>query len=819
MAGGGTIRNSEVPEVALRLQGSSYGNPIPVIHGRTRVRPNLIWYGDFKAIAHTSSESAGGKGGGPDVENTTYTYTVAVAMALGAGVVSGIGRVWADKTVTTPAKVGLTLFSGADDQQPWDYLVTKHPTEALHYPGIAYLAAGAYDLGSSASLPQHTFEVQGRGRYSEIIPDATPLTILSDWLTEPSFGAGFPADRIGDMKAFDDYTVAMGLFMSPALTEANATIDLLAQMAVLTGCDWLDSDGKIHLIPLTTMPVSGNGRTFEPDLTPVYYLTDDDLLDDGDGEPIRVKRKLGTDACNQQALEFNDRDNDYNTNCITAEDRTNIDAYGERPADRVPAPWICKASIAENAAYLKMGRTLYGRNEYTFRLPPRFVLIEPGDVVTLNDAHLGMVDEPVRVTQIDNDPDGTLSVTAEEIIWGYGAPVAFGTQAALGYRVNFGQKADGVNDPVIFNAPLSLTNEVPEVWIAAAGNASNWSGCDVWVSLDGVTYARVGSITSPARYGAITDAIGEDADRFDVDMTMSGGVLQGGDAQMNATLSWCGGELVSFTRATLTQDSKYTLEGVLRGRVRTARAMHPVMTRFVRIDSSIFRYQVPEWFIGSAVYLKFPSRNMTGGGTQSLDEVDPYLHEIRVANTLPGGMLGLRLLDGFVGDRFRVGWAAQPASGFEIQLTSGNGLVRAPTTVLNEWTYTTVDAYADGGPKRQYLVTVTAINGVGPGVPSTLAVSKPAPPAPSNVHVAAGRLVWGDVEMPDRGGYFAWLGDSAAFDPRRGEGLQIYVGPDTSVNLSGLTAGLRYYARVACFDQWSNVVADLNLSAAVSFIG
>lgn len=818
MSGGGTIRNDEIPEVALRLQSSSYGEALALIHGRTRVKPNLMWYGDFTAIPHTESQS-GGKGGGPDFESTSYTYTVAVAMALGEGVISGVGAVWADKSITTLAKVGLTLFSGADDQAPWGYLTTMHPEAALNYPSIAYVATGAYDLGRSPSLPTHTFEVQGRGRFSAIVPDAAPAVIVRDWLTDPLAGALFPADRIGDLQAFDDYTVAMGLFMSPALTEATPTIDLLKQMAELTGSDWLDSDGKIRLIPLTTVTVTGNGRSYQPNLTPVYFLSDDDYLDDGNGEPIRVRRKLDTDAFNQQALEFSDRDNDYNTNSITAEDRTNIDAFGERPADPVRAPWICRSSIAENAAYLKMGRRLYGRNEYEFRLPPRYVLLECGDIVALNDSNLGLVDERVRITQIDDDPEGARDVIAEEVVVGYGGPVAFGTQAALGYRVNFGSVADDVSEPVIFNAPLSLTDDRPEVWVAAASNEGNWSGCDVWASLDGISYSYVGSITAPARYGVLTAAVGEGANRFEVDMAASNGRLIGGNAEMNANLSWCGGELVSFTRATLTRDQQYTLDGVLRGRVRTVPAMHPEMTRFVSLDDAVFKYRVPDWFLGSSVYLKFPSRNIVGGGMQALEDVEPYVHEIRVAGTLPGGVLGLQLLDGFVGERFRIGWVPRSGTSFEIELSSGNVPLRSVTTSLNEWTYAADDAAVDGGPRRQYVVTVTALNEVGAGDSSALPILKPAPPSPAGLQADGHVVSWLDVVIPDRGGYFVWLGSTSTFDPRRDEGELVYEGPLNSVTLEGLSPGVTYYVRCACFDQWSTVVADLNLSAAIAVAG
>ena len=59
-------------------------------------------------------------------------------------------------------KIGLTLFKGSQNQAPWSYLVGAHPDKALAYPGLAYMAGSAVDLGESASMPTFNFEVKGK---------------------------------------------------------------------------------------------------------------------------------------------------------------------------------------------------------------------------------------------------------------------------------------------------------------------------------------------------------------------------------------------------------------------------------------------------------------------------------------------------------------------------------------------------------------------------------------------------------------------------------------------------------------------------------
>ena len=81
----------------LRVQSSVYGIPIPMLYGVNRLPGNVIWYGGFKAIPHTSTTSSGGKGGGTKTQNTTFTYTASVMMGVCHGDITGIPRIWRGK--------------------------------------------------------------------------------------------------------------------------------------------------------------------------------------------------------------------------------------------------------------------------------------------------------------------------------------------------------------------------------------------------------------------------------------------------------------------------------------------------------------------------------------------------------------------------------------------------------------------------------------------------------------------------------------------------------------------------------------------------
>lgn len=97
MGGSSTISTSEPMIGALRIQQSTQGRPVPIIYGRPRVSGNLLWFGDFQAIAQTTTESSGGKGGGITQENTTYSYKAAIIYGLGEGPLHNIRSAWRGK--------------------------------------------------------------------------------------------------------------------------------------------------------------------------------------------------------------------------------------------------------------------------------------------------------------------------------------------------------------------------------------------------------------------------------------------------------------------------------------------------------------------------------------------------------------------------------------------------------------------------------------------------------------------------------------------------------------------------------------------------
>lgn len=740
--GGSTIATSETKIEALKLQSSAYGVTIPVLGGVNRIPGNLIDYVDFKAIAHTTTQSQGGKGGGVKTQNTTYTYTASVLMGICQGPIGAISRVWkgkevldggwskdaiasATETYTVPgsgpmtytlahaatalsapvisrpeegwyqgvdtsyayiAKVplaegadysvtsgvvtvrnealrgaeltieyqygdgsgpdmsaltelGITLVKGELVQPAAAWLVSDHPARAYTYPGLAYVHAADYDLGSGASVDNHNFEVQGAGayRYGPASPDCNPAEFAASVLTNARYGARMPAQTL----VVDDwvrYCAAAGLLMSPLLTEQRRAADFVEELCRMTNSAPVWSYDRLRIVPLGDETITGNGITFAPNTTPVYDLDDDSWLQDGTEDPLQWEAKLPADRYNHVRVEFNDRSNYYNKTIAEAKDDPDIAVNGLRTMATVSAPWICDAAVAGLVARIYLQRSLNITGTGRLKLPWSFCLLEPCDLLTLTDSALGFAKLPVRITAIGEDEDGTLEVEVEDWPLGTASPARYPIQPATGYQHNYNADAGSIAPPVLFEAPVDRTSTGLEVYAAVKGTSPLWGGCGVWVSLDGTNYKRVATVYGASRFGTLAGPVSGG----NLPVVVSGELISGSaaDAAGLSTLCWIGGttqEYMAYQTATLTGPGAYTLGGLVRGAYGTpSSSAHLSGDPIVRVDDAIASSGPLDLaLIGKTISLKFTSFNIFRAGEQSLADVPAY------AYTITGTMVAL----------------------------------------------------------------------------------------------------------------------------------------------------------------------------------
>jgi putative tail protein len=424
---------------SLRYNTSQAGSPIFICFGTQRVAINLLEFWNFVSSGGSGAQSAGGKGlgGSSGKKGSNQQNSVDVAFGICQGPVSftgssfgsgGNNRIWANGGISAGlGAVGLNGYSGADGQTPDPVFASSDVNQpVIGYSGTCYVTGTPLNLGSSSALPDISFEITGfeTGTAGPSFPnDARPDLLVAALLTDPRYGAGFPPanlDTAGALADWGNYCQAAQLAMSLLLDKQQPAARWLEELAQLTVSAVVWSGTVLKLIPYGDQALSANGASWTPNLTWQYSLGDGDFLPWSQGgaggtDPVLLTRADPAQATNWLSVEYMDAANSYNPQIVAVFDQGTIDLYGLRTEPSVQAHEFTNATSAAVSAQLTLQRRLYVRNTYKFKLGIRYALLEPMDIVLISDSTLGLNGAAVRITQIEEDDNGELTITAEEI--------------------------------------------------------------------------------------------------------------------------------------------------------------------------------------------------------------------------------------------------------------------------------------------------------------------------------------------------------------------------------------------------------------------
>lgn len=484
---------------------------------------------------------------------------------------------------------------------------------------------------------------------ASIGPDTDPSTVIDDLLTNAHYGVGFPSARLGNLSVYQAYCLATGLVISPCYDTQQQASSMLDDITTVTNSAFVWSSGLLTIVPYGDQSITANGYTYTAPSAPLYNLTDNDFLPNTNNtassaavmnqDPVLLTRTRPSDAYNSITLEFLDRGNNYSPAIVQAKNQASIDLYGLRQDASRSYHMLCNGNAARISVQLQLQRQEI-RNIYQFTLDQRYVLLDPMDIVTLTDSNLGLNQQWVRIREITENDDGSLSFVAEEYLQGTGTAPLYSFQQAQGFNADYNASPGNTNVPVVFEPTAELA-EALAVWVAASGGAM-WGGCQVWISTDNETYQQVGKITGGTRQGYVDAALPavtvntsgltiDQVNAASVDVSLSGGQLLNAsqaDANNLATLCYAGSgnnyELFAYQTSQLVSGSEYDLSYLVRGAYDSPILSHAASEQFARIDSSIFEYTYTQDKIGTLLYIKLPAFNIYGGGQQSTADVEPF---------------------------------------------------------------------------------------------------------------------------------------------------------------------------------------------------
>jgi len=387
--------------------------------------------------------------------------------------------------------------------------------------------------------------------------------------------------------------------------------------------------------------------SYVPDTQSIYAFTYDDMLPNqgtlGTGlqqgnSPLVVVRKSKDQIFTSIKLEYLDRNNNYNPVDIEIKDEASIVAFGrERPSDLKQMHMFCLGAAAQQSAALMLTRQMISRT-FQWTVGAHFLMIlQLMKICTVTDAGQGLNDQPVRITEIQENEDFSLTITAEEFLGTASAPL-YGLQANSGFNAGFNTDPGLVNPPAFVELPEQLSGGLAVTIGISGSNPELYGGCQIWISSDGVDYSLLDTFAGATRMGVLTAPLPSVAvapvtptidttNTLSVDLAESDGQLLSVSSVAFgalATVSVVDSEIIAYENATLTSANNYNLTTLARGTYLSSIASHASGAPFMRLDGSAYEWQFTPDQIGQIFYFKFCAYNQYGGGLETLDDVVAY---------------------------------------------------------------------------------------------------------------------------------------------------------------------------------------------------
>lgn len=263
-------------------------------------------------------------------------------------------------------------------------------------------------------------------------------------------------------------------------------------------------------------------------------------------------------------------DPSFDYQVLTQKDERNSSAVASIRKVDIELPLQFSATDAKKIAQRQLYLAWIGRWSYQWATSRRWLELDPGDVVRIND---GTRIHEVYITKISFGADNVLAfdgisedeaahVTASTIT---GAEVAGFTEQTA--------PTTGQTTLVLGDWPLLRdVDDAPGIYAAGEGDA-NWTSGIVYQSSDQVNYARVFSLTKAALIGAATTKLPDG--RTDIVDKVSEVTVDIGTGTLESTTellmlngtnrAMVGAELIGFTTVSTVASGVYRLSGLLRG--------------------------------------------------------------------------------------------------------------------------------------------------------------------------------------------------------------------------------------------------------------
>lgn len=596
---------SEGPRLSdLKIQTSTYGNPIPRMYGEAvRAAGNVIDKSDLIEIRKKKKK----KMLGITVSSTvTYTYFAHLAVMLCEGELpaDAVRRIWAngklifdrsartsaptrpDGTATDSTNLGVK-YTRSNGAHSFCDSITIYPGSAVQTVNDTLQSLhGADDVPAYRHTAYVVFENMALADYGNGVPNL-----------EFEYETNYPTvkDAVEHLASFADVTVN---------ANALASIPLRGYIMARAGSVWnsLEPLAGAFSFDLITDGPDFRAKRRGPAMRTILSESDFAARPVGDGpkDTIKLKREDAGSYPDEITVTFMDASRDYQTNTARA---FRNEGFARNKQDIELAVVFENGDIPRNIAQRTLGESLAAVNTTAIEVSEKFRWLEAGDLVGLP---IDLEIYPFRLTSRNVSPNGVVSYEAvlEDVL-------AYDLTALVGVSGEVPDNELELPGETIFqpiDSPIVEDADDDTGFYFAATGGDGWRGAEL-DRADGtgspLSYDFISDTVVPATIGDCVDTLASGpTDVWDNVNTVEVQLL-GGDEPATATeadvlvrnlnLAWIGppdgqgGEFINFkTVSAGGSPNTYILSGLLRGRYGTEYAVgaHGSGERFVLMNTS-----------------------------------------------------------------------------------------------------------------------------------------------------------------------------------------------------------------------------------------
>ncbi len=455
--------------------------------------------------------------------------------------------------------------------------------------------------------------------------------------------------------------------------------------------------------------------------------------------PLRVTETRTQELELPQRIDLThyDPDRDYQSNTQNAARASN--AVTTKDQQTVELSIALSADEAAQIADKTLTSAWIGRNQFEFNLPPKWLRLDPTDVidVLLSDATLAL-----RLTQVDfggNNIVACKAVAEDEIAY---------TSNAKGAGVPIASNPIPISTPIsalVMDLPM-LRAEDDGLGLYYALALKNNGTASLYKSPDALTWSIIGTGEAAPAYGWASSVLAAPLSPWSWDETnnvqiaLSHGTLDSKTAL--EVLNWnnvglLGDELIQWRNATLLAENLYQLSGLLRGRRGTewATGTHKIGDRFVVLATDgFYRMAMATTEMGQLSYYKAIP---TGGDWDDAAQTSLKYNAASLRCFSPVHVKGIRdgssnlTLSWVMRARWNGEWLDsidisnyEATEAYEIDILNGDTVVHTLSATTTSATYSAADQTIDFGEAQSVLsIAIYQINStIGRGTPGKATV-------------------------------------------------------------------------------------------------